>query len=128
MGAAWIQTKGLNPESWHMARVKNWPSLTKAETIAIATLLFTVLFNNRVTINTNSQTYIDAFKRLKRTFGKQIQSPKSYSWKSFWKNTVAKESMIFFKDCRKRSFLLKLIYNELLTLDKLNIRQSDLYN
>ena len=48
MGAAWIQTKGPNPESWQATGVENWPSSTRAEATAIATALLTVPANSKV--------------------------------------------------------------------------------
>src|SRR5438876_444747 len=64
MGAAWIQTKGPNPESWHATGVENWPSSTRAETTAIATALLTILPNAKVTIHIDSQVCIDTYNRL----------------------------------------------------------------
>jgi ribonuclease HI len=234
MGAAWIQTKGPNPESWHIAGVENWPSLTRAEVTAIATALLTVPANAKVTIHTDSQVCIDAYNRLnssspkqthkrwlreknwslwsiiidtikkrsiklefnkvkahsgntynekadqlakqatqseiikwngvatykiqalptwnnmvidmatrdfvkeinqkqgtdewtkqrriQKTFEKQIQNSESYNWKSFWENTSAKGTTTSFKENNRKSFLLKLIHDELPTLNKLKIR------
>ena len=72
MGAAWIQTKGPNPESWHATGVENWPSSTRAEITAIATALLTVPSNGKVTIHTNSQACIDTYNRLNSPSPNQI--------------------------------------------------------
>ena len=64
MDAAAIQTKGPNPGSTLMARVKNWPSAARAEATAIAIAILTVPSFNKVTICTDSQNCIDTFQRL----------------------------------------------------------------
>jgi ribonuclease HI/endonuclease/exonuclease/phosphatase family metal-dependent hydrolase len=239
MGAAWIQTKGPNPGSWHATGVENWPSSTRAETTAITTALLTVPSNSKVTIHTDSQACIDTYnrlnrsspkqthkrwlkeknwslwsiiidttkkrninlhlnkvkahagnvhnekadqlakqatqaeiikwkdtatykiqalpvwkdividiatrsfvkevnqkqnickwsmqKRIQRTFKEQLQRSDNYSWKTLWTNISTKGTWTSFKDSKRRSFLLKLIHNELPTLDRLRIRRPDLY-
>jgi hypothetical protein len=61
-------------------------------------------------------------RRIQKTFEKQIQNSESYNWKSFWENTSAKGTTTSFKENNRKSFLLKLIHDELPTLDKLKIR------
>jgi hypothetical protein len=57
-------------------------------------------------------------RRIQKTFKKQIQNPESYNWKSFWENTSAKGTTTSFKENNRKSFLLKLIHDELPTLNK----------
>ena len=71
MGAAWIQTKGPNPESWHATGVENWSSSIRAEATAIATALLMILSNGKVTIHTDSQACIDIYNRLNSPSPKQ---------------------------------------------------------
>src|SRR5438876_7836118 len=66
-------------------------------------------------------------RRIQKTFKEQLQGLEDYDWKSLWENIQAKGMTTSIKDNKKRSFWLKLIHNELLTLNKLTIRRSDLY-
>jgi ribonuclease HI len=72
MGAAWIQTKGPNMGSWQATGVENWPSLTRAETMAIAIALLTVPPDSKVKIYIDSQACIDTYNRLNSPSPKQI--------------------------------------------------------
>ena len=66
-------------------------------------------------------------KRIQKTFEEQIQNPEDHSWKSLWENISTRGMATSFKDSKRRSFLLKLIHNELPILDKLRTRRPDLY-
>src|SRR6266480_7076732 len=66
-------------------------------------------------------------KRIHETFEKQIQNSEWYDWKSFWRNISTKGETTSFKNNNRISFLLKLINNELPTMDRLEIRRPDLY-
>jgi ribonuclease HI len=65
--------------------------------------------------------------RIKNLFGSQIQKYKDYGWKQLWTNIKKKNSKTSSKDNQKRSFWIKLMHNELPTLDRLAIRRPDLY-
>jgi len=90
--------------------------------IDIATRSFVKKINQSQNLNKWTQQ-----KRIEKTFEKQIQSPECYDWKSFWKNTLTKGATTSFKDNNRKGFLLKLIHNELPTMDRLEIRRPDLY-
>src|SRR5438477_6597609 len=66
-------------------------------------------------------------KRIQETFERQIQNSEWYNWKSFWRNISTKEVTTSFKNNNRTSFLLKLIHNELSTMNRLEIKQPDLY-
>ena len=66
-------------------------------------------------------------RKIQKTFKEQLQGSEDYDWKSLQKNIQAKETITSIKDNKKKSFQLKLIHNELLMLNKLTIRRSDLY-
>jgi ribonuclease HI len=66
--------------------------------------------------------------RINNLFSSQIQDHNNYGWKQFWNNLKKNNNKTSFKDNHKRSFLIKLIHNELPTLDRLAIRRPDLYN
>ena len=51
--------------------MENWPSLTRAETIAIATALLIISPNSKVTIHIDSQACIDTYNRLNSPSPKQ---------------------------------------------------------
>src|SRR5438552_12782367 len=54
MGSAWIQTLGPNPNTTFQNSSSNWPSLSKAEAIAIFMALLTVAKSRKVEIFTDS--------------------------------------------------------------------------
>jgi len=65
--------------------------------------------------------------RIHDLFGTQIQDFNNYGWRQFWNNLKKNNNSTSFKDNHKRSFLIKLMHNELPTLDRLAIRKPELY-
>ena len=65
--------------------------------------------------------------QIKDLFSPQIQDHNNYGWKQLWKELKKKNNITSFKRNHKRSFWIKLMHNELPTLDKLAIRNPSLY-
>lgn len=66
--------------------------------------------------------------RIQSLFNKQISDPQSYEWRQLWKNLKKDNSKTSNKNNKKRGFLLKLMHNELPTLDNLAERRPDIYH
>ena len=64
MGAAWLQTKGPNQNSFFITEVTNWPSFNRAELAAIILAILTVPQSSKVEIVTDSASCISTYSKL----------------------------------------------------------------
>ena len=67
-------------------------------------------------------------KRNKKIFKKQLEKPDEYAWKQFWTHLQTKGLHTSFKESKKRNFRIKMLHDELPTLEKLTERKPNLYN
>ena len=98
MGSAWIQTAGINMGASFQCGVKNWPSSSKAEAIAIFTALLTVPESSTAKIFTDSQTCIDTLDKINNPHPKFTKRKllKIKNW-SIWikiKETIQSKGLI----------------------------------
>ena len=114
MGAAWIQTQGLSPNSHFCTGAQDWPSSCKAEATAIITAILTIPRNNKAIIYTDSQNCIDIFEKISKTDPKLTcrRWLKIKNW-SIWHNILdlihKKEIQLHLKKVKAHS---NNIYNE----------------
>ena len=66
--------------------------------------------------------------RIKDLLGEQIQNYQVYGWRQLWGNFKKNSNKTSEKNNTKRSFWIKLLHNELPTLDNLAVRRPDLYD
>jgi ribonuclease HI len=66
-------------------------------------------------------------KRNRRLLGELVERQKKVAWKHFWLHLQIKGLHTSFKESNKRSFRVKMLHNELPTLEKLTERKPHLY-
>ena len=67
-------------------------------------------------------------KRIQNLLTKQLAHPEKYTWKQLWSNLKTNRTTTSFKESKNRSFRIKLLHDELPTLDRLTIRMPHLYS
>jgi ribonuclease HI len=70
MGAAWIQTVGPNPGRYFTAGVDNWPSVPRAELVAIILVTLVVPKGCILEIKTDSAVCINTYKKISKLYFK----------------------------------------------------------
>jgi exonuclease III/ribonuclease HI len=67
-------------------------------------------------------------KRNQRLLGKQVNRSEEYTWKQFWSHMRISGLHTSFKESKKRNFRIKMLHNEMPTLEKLTERKPHLYS
>jgi ribonuclease HI/endonuclease/exonuclease/phosphatase family metal-dependent hydrolase len=65
--------------------------------------------------------------RIQEMFSDQIQNQEGFAWKQLWRKFKENSNKTSIKHNQKRAFWIKLMHNELPTLDKMATRRPDLY-
>ena len=67
-------------------------------------------------------------RRNQETLRKQLEEVNKYTWKQFWSHLQIKGLDTSFKESDRRNFRIKMLHNELPTLERMTNRRPDLYN
>ena len=80
MGIGWIQSDPVSSGCSFSAWVTQWPSSTRAETMAILTAIYTCPPECIVMINTDSQCCIDTYRHFMSPFTTSRRKEKIINW------------------------------------------------
>jgi ribonuclease HI len=67
-------------------------------------------------------------RRNQETLRKQLGEANKYTWKQFWSHLQIKGLDTSFKESDRRNFRVKMLHDELPTLERMTNRRPDLYN